>query len=277
MTSYSNIVQHDDQDQQSDDRTHGDPLSPSEHVRRLQELARARGVVGPVRIGPVTATCVLEPVRLWQNTNLERIRESYLVCGQLVGGCVSMIAHGRQCPTGMRVVMRTHRARSNGFFNQLPFTCLFEGSSRTVSLKLFANGKIHMTGLRSVEEACSISQAFADILTDVCIRPVQSASHKILMINSNFKIGTPIQLRHMCETLNSLARWDATYNPDIYPAVNARNNALRTSAFLFGTGSVVVAAAKTHDILQETVRQLLEDVLPAYYKHADTGRPKSMG
>lgn len=87
------------------------------------------------------------------------------------------------------------------------------------------------------------------------------------MINSNFKLGTTIQLRRVCDTLNNHVAWEASYNPDIYPAVNARNVALRTSVFLFGTGSVVVAAAKTQQILGETVRQLLEDILPAYYSH----------
>ena len=263
---------HDDRDDQSTGEASSDPLSPAEHVRRLQLITRERGVVGPVRIGPITATCVLVPERVWHNTDLEEIRARFLVCGQLVGDSSSILAHGRQCPADMRVALKTHRTKSNRFFNQLPFTCAFADSTRSVSIKLFANGKVHMTGLRSIEEVHSISEAFADVLADACIRPTQAQHHRILMINSNFKLGIPIQLRRICDTLNSHTDWEASYNPDIYPAVNARNVGLRTSVFLFGTGSVVVAAAKTHQVLQETVRQLLEDILPTYRGDVDDAR-----
>lgn len=263
---------HDDRDNQSTGEAGSDPLSPDEYVRRLQLIARKYGVVGPVRIGPITATCVLVPERVWHNTDLEEIRARFLVCGQLIGDSSSVLAHGRQCPADMRVTLKTHRTKSNRFFNQLPFMCAFADSTRSVSIKLFANGKVHMTGLRSMEEVHSISEAFADILADVCVRPAQAQHHRVLMINSNFKLGIPIQLRRICDTLNNHIDWEASYNPDIYPAVNARHLGLRTSVFLFGTGSVVVAAAKTHQTLRDTVRQLLEDILPTYRGDVDDTR-----
>jgi len=267
--------QDNERDYQATGKESSNPLDSTEHVRRLQSIAHERGVVGLVRIGPITATCVLAPARIWQNTDLDDVRARFLVCGQQIGDSISILAHGRKSPTDMRVLLKTHRTKSNKFFNQLPFTCAFSESTRSVSIKLFANGKVHMTGLRTTEEVYSISEAFADVLADVCVRSARVQAHRILMINSNFKLGTPIQLRRVCDTLNSHVCWEASYNPDIYPAVNARNTALNTSVFLFGTGSIVIAAAKTYQILQETVRQLLEDILPTYSEHVNvTGREK---
>lgn len=245
------------------------PISESVgSIELLYLRARERGVDTTLRIGPITATCLLTPTK--QIKDLHHITQLFKIHGQLVGNRIVIDQHEIQIMLGSINPIPKHN--SGRFFNQITFTCTFPNNTRTVSIKLFSNGRLHMTGLRKESEMYDISRQFVNVLSDLLVQPMQTEEHQIRMMNCNFKIHRLIQLRRMCTAINNCPNWTATYNPDIYPAVNAKLTTLSTSVFVFGTGSIVIAAAKTPTQLIETFTQFIDHILVAYsstepYKH----------
>lgn len=107
--------------------------------------------------------------------------------------------------------------------------------------------------------------------------PFTTVDRVIVMMNCSFKLDRFIQLRRLCACFISSNKtddgtrggyWSAVYDPDRYPAVNARYidrvKGIKTSVFVFGTGSVVIAAGKSADDLYTTYASFLNDIYQAY-------------
>ena len=98
-----------------------------------------------------------------------------------------------------------------------------------VNVKVFKNGKIQMTGLKSAEQGSLIIDCIIDNLRNIfkngvkeivaSIESMQNIDYKVRLINSDFKIGIDIRR----DKLNTLIQrtYDvlSSFEPCIYPGV----------------------------------------------------------
>ena len=124
--------------------------------------------------------------------------------------------------------------KRNYFQNQVTFIILLN-NIRKVNLKIFRNGKIQMTGLKSKEEGSIASKTILDKITELnsinsniiadngCSVDLKNTitDFSIVLINSDFFGGFKIKRETLYEILHSNGFF-VSYEPDIYPGVNAK-------------------------------------------------------
>ena len=134
------------------------------------------------------------------------------------------------------------------FYNQTTITI---SQLTNKSVKVFKNGKLQITGVTSRNDFNETIKIIKTILknTPEAVNPLDInyddiVESKIEMINSNFNFFKEIDLKKlrlaMLENKNIKV---ASYNPDVYPGINAKYN--DTSMFIFGTGNIVITGAKS--------------------------------
>ena len=130
----------------------------------------------------------------------------------------------------------TKRARNASFYNQVTVEIL------GVSLKLFGNGSIQATGVKSpVHFVDVIDTACRDLLDGAQLQTVEVA-----LINVVFTAGILLPLgtlRHVFER----AGHDASYDPEVYPGVSVKvvDGSRRVTVIIFASGSISILGAKT--------------------------------
>lgn len=145
-------------------------------------------------------------------------------------------------------ISKPSKPKRNYFQNQATLVIVLD-SVRKINLKIFRNGKVQMTGLKCKEEglvACEriifeireLSKKFPQIienpenpeLTETETQNIEKISNEatdkisnfsIVLINSDFYGGFKIKREKLYEILFSLTYF-VTYEPDIYPGVNAK-------------------------------------------------------
>jgi TATA-box binding protein (TBP) (component of TFIID and TFIIIB) len=151
----------------------------------------------------------------------------------------------------------------------------------TKAVKVFSNGKLHITGCKTVSHAHECVRAFlkmmlGHIVDDNIIESIDFST-KILNINCCIKprkLGTAISLEKLQQKLESLAPAAPTatttsaseariastrYNPDIYQALVAKmrcdDKATKlVSALIFYTGTVILTGARHATDLERSFR-----------------------
>lgn len=128
------------------------------------------------------------------------------------------------------------------FFNQI--TISFRDWSRKV-IKIFQNGKIHITGIASVYDCQCTQDMVMELLcskTKHTNMRVVDGSDKILMINGCFDIGRTVRLRQyikQVECIPYITKLD--YSPQKYPAINIKS-VDGTNVLVFRTGKIIVSS-----------------------------------
>jgi len=176
--------------------------------------------------------------------------------------------------TFMRIQSTPLSKKKRVFYNQISIR--YADMSKK-SIKLFSNGKVQITGLSSHIECYELMEYLLRLIRRVMNQPnIQLEDHYIAMINGNYRIqsrpvqgdNTIIDLHRLLSVINKHDRIFATYNPESYPAINAKYTntvtGIRTSIFIFGTGSVVISAAKAIHHLQETYEYLTEYIFAEF-------------
>jgi len=120
------------------------------------------------------------------------------------------------------------------------------------NIKLFSNGKIQMTGIKSLEDTEYIQRKLQLIFeTDII-------GMEMVMMNVTFKITEqPIHLYQLFDAL-SLQDLMVYYTPEIYPGLKLKYN--KSTAMLFATGSIIISTKDKNDI-EVITRILLENYL----------------
>lgn len=258
-------------------------------LERFANDVRARGFISPsgLRVGPLTALCDLHPATRFKD--LATVRALFGAFGQCVGDALVIPGNTDHRHFAIKPVYSSstnnikrsstkHRPKKT-FFNQLTITFRDVLRPCSSSIKLFSNGKVHFTGLKTPEEFESLADEFARVMTKLYNTPASPFTcvrRTIVMMNCSFKLNRPIQLRRMCAIISEnrqdssdrLSRWTATYDPEVYPALNARYihaiRPIRTSLFVFGTGSVIIAAGKSLADLYTTYSDFCDHLLTVY-------------
>lgn len=136
---------------------------------------------------------------------------------------------------GYTSVSKSKRAKSkvkvkNCFQNQATLIIALS-TTRQINLKIFRNGKIQMTGLKSEEEGYLAVNTLIKKIKDI-YRGEKSiiisgedelmiSGFTIVLINSDFSAGFRIKRERLYELLFKSGMY-VSYEPDIYPGVNAK-------------------------------------------------------
>lgn len=139
------------------------------------------------------------------------------------------------------------------FYNQ--FSCCHG----TKSIKVFKNGRMHVTGCTSPVQFLEVASAVCTLMTEVAgISACDgSASVRVLdfdvhMINMNFGVGTPLYLQDLLTKCASRG-FIASYDADTYPGLNVKMpiNDRHVTALVFKSGKIIITGAKrVADIVQ---------------------------
>ena len=125
------------------------------------------------------------------------------------------------------------------FGDQVTLVCRLEGHPDVASVKLFSNGRIHLTGARSeenarrfVREVSGTLQSSIELRSDGSVWTDQMDEFQICMINSDCDLGFQIKRTSLVQSLmRHFPSVSIAYDPCMYPGVqikfmwNVRNHA----------------------------------------------------
>lgn len=167
-------------------------------------------------------------------------------------------------------INKTKKKPKKYFYNQctIIINC---GNNRKVNLKLFLNGKIQMTGCKSLENAKTALNKLDDELRkekyllsdtnmlvqqDIVDNPrfIMDEPH-IALINSVFQTGIYINRDKLHNLLITKYNIQATFQPIIYVGINSKfiaTSGTKVSILIFQTGKIIITAAKTMEDIRES-------------------------
>lgn len=112
---------------------------------------------------------------------------------------------------------------SKSFYNQLTLI-LRLSDTRSVNIKVFKNGQLQMTGVKSTDEG---HQSVATLITELeKVMPAnyqfKKNGYKTVLINSDFSIGYKVSRNKLYQLLDQHYGMYVSYEPCIYPGVNCK-------------------------------------------------------
>lgn len=131
-------------------------------------------------------------------------------------------------------------------------TLLFD---KTKAVKVFVNGKLHITGCTRIAQAVGYAEAFCRAMKwPDAVKVIQT---DILTLNTSYKISPRrnIRLDKFYQTIvdKADANITARYNPDIYQGLVMKVmhpiTGRKITALIFYTGSVMLTGVRTHEEL----------------------------
>ena len=139
------------------------------------------------------------------------------------------------------------------FFNQLSLS--FEDWSKKV-IKIFANGKVHITGIASLydfDNACDVVMSLLRTKLSKSYDTIGGKT-KVVMINCTIDCGHALSLHTLCDqqtSKNGMCPHQkitaVSYCPERYPAVKVKME--RSSAFLFRTGKIIITTNSMENMM----------------------------
>ena len=128
------------------------------------------------------------------------------------------------------------------------------------SVKLFKNGKIHVTGSSTPMEGEAILREIQDLVDDIFpeVRDLAPIPMEIQMINATFQVPHGINQLALLDLYKNYRNKVSkiSFSPETYSAVKA--TIFGTTVSVFKTGSVVLAGAKTFKDLAVIYKFLLD-------------------
>jgi TATA-box binding protein (TBP) (component of TFIID and TFIIIB) len=173
------------------------------------------------------------------------------------------------------------------FYNQATFQIKTK-KSKIINVKLFKNGAIQMTGVKSIEGTAEaldklfneirqnkfviemvdgkkklIRKQFVKDVTKVSIDQIKN--YKIAMINSNYNIDFTID-REKLYNIMLLDALDCSYDPIVHASVNIKFNHPNKpiSIFVFEGGSIIITGARTCDQIKQAYDFINKYLLTKY-------------
>ena len=194
----------------------------------MNKLNIERPPSSKLRISTMTATC-----RITSNMNLIVISK-YLP----IDDNIKYIEYANEPTRGIKVkhISEKKAKKKKIFFNQI--TILVSVGSSNVNVKLFNNGSISMTGLKSQEDGenainillklLKITKGLINIdkvptlLDSLETVDCSLLNFNIVLINSDFYAGFEIKRNELHKLLVSEYKIFSSYEPCIYPGVNSK-------------------------------------------------------
>jgi TATA-box binding protein (TBP) (component of TFIID and TFIIIB) len=171
------------------------------------------------------------------------------------------------------------------FFNQasIHFT-----THTTKCVKVFSNGRLHITGVTSMIEASEVCCFTCKILNKttgaiVGGGEINAVDLKICMINTNFSLNHGIDIIALKSKLQECVNITCTYTPDTYPGLKIKyihnESKNKSSIFIFSSGQIVITGVKFLTDVQEVFKCLIDiisECVPIVYKSHITIKKKSV-
>ena len=187
------------------------------------------------------------------------------VCVQTIADALSTLddAHGLLLACDSPKKRKVDSGKSaKSFFNQV------EIMSGTTSVKVFSNGRIHATGIKSPVHFADIVLRVMSALEAIFDTVPSVKSITVPMINAIFCVARELPLRLLRDAL-AAAGYAASYDPDAYPGINAKitigSAVNEITVMMFTTGNVIISGAKTPQHISdvyEIVCRVIDDLNP---------------
>lgn len=183
-----------------------------------------------LRISTMTAICSIginiDLVNLYESINIKENIDNYPFIKSCQYGNNNIKGGTIKKPRKKRNPSKS--SKRPYFQNQVTFIILIS-QIRQVNLKIFRNGKIQMTGLKSKEEGIIACQKIISEIKKLNLYYLPNTTNEtelinnfsIVLINSDFSGGFKIKRDKLYEILYNKKIF-VSYEPDIYPGVNAK-------------------------------------------------------
>jgi hypothetical protein len=190
-----------------------------------------------LRISTITTTA-----QLGTKIILDKIfnQISVLEYWDLNDGILKMEFNGQIKGTSFKDIMLKPKETKTSFFNQATLVVRREVSPlnwKEINIKLFRNGGVQMTGVRSIEMASSALHWLVDYLQLNCTaEPIFSGTpniHKeqVQLVNTDFSIGAKVRRDALHRILTDKYRLNSSYESAIYqgvrPSISIMHNVRR--------------------------------------------------
>ena len=255
-----------------------------------------------LRISTITTTA-----QLGTTINLDNLYAQIpiLPYWDLTDGVLKMEYKGSVKGTSFKDIMLKPKDTKKSFFNQATIVVRREVlplNWKEINIKIFRNGGVQMTGVRSIEMAAdSLRWLIAHICEKCSATPVftkEPVIHKeqVQLVNTDFSIGAKIRRDVLHRVLSETYRLNSSYESAIYQGVKTKYfyNAERPAGFQAGlcpcarlckgtgdgskidqckkitispfqTGQVIITGARTMDQINEAYEFIKE----VFTSHAD--------
>jgi TATA-box binding protein (TBP) (component of TFIID and TFIIIB) len=184
--------------------------------------------ISPVRISTMVTTahvgCIINLDRLWAQVQI-------LPYWDLNNGILEMDYQGTLKGTSWkRILQKDTKPKKTFFFNQATLVIRREVAPlnwKEINIKLFRNGGVQMTGVRSEEMSWSALRWIIDHIQTQCIEPVFE-SEVVLnkmqpqLVNTDFSIGAKIRRDILYKILSEQYHLTVSYEPSIYQGVKTK-------------------------------------------------------
>jgi len=149
------------------------------------------------------------------------------------------------------------------FFNQ---ASIHYKTHTTKCVKVFSNGRLHITGVTSMIEASEVCMFTCDILNktmgSITGGKVEPIDLRICMINTNFAINHGINIIKLKNILQNQEKYTCSYTPDTYPGLKIKYtheySKNISSIFIFSSGQVVITGVKLLIDINDVYDSLLD-------------------
>lgn len=129
--------------------------------------------------------------------------------------------------------------KKKDFYNQI------EVKAGTVSIKVFSNGTIHVTGAKSPIHFVDIMDRVCSTLGVITNTPVSLHSARVCLMNANFSTQSLLPLETLRDALEE-AGYMASFDPERNAGINAKFmfGTHVVTVMIFTTGSAIITGAK---------------------------------
>ena len=137
------------------------------------------------------------------------------------------------------------------FFNQ---ASIHYTTHTTKCIKVFSNGKLHITGVTSMIEASEVCEFTCNLLNKtigavIGNEKIEPINLRICMINTNFSVNHGLDIIKLKNIMKSNENIMCTYTPDTYPGLKIKYNHTasgnKSSVFIFSSGQIVITGVKS--------------------------------
>ena len=121
----------------------------------------------------------------------------------------------------LKKTRKNNKKKKKIFYNQATIH-IYE--NKIINVKLFNNGKIQMTGLKTPEQGKHLIKKLINHLQDHDLLPKKTIDiefYDLVLINSDFDIGFEIERENLQEELINYGMY-SSFEPCIYPGVNIK-------------------------------------------------------
>jgi TATA-box binding protein (TBP) (component of TFIID and TFIIIB) len=182
----------------------------------------------PLRISTITTTGQLG-TKILLDALFEQI--PIMPYWDLNDGVLKMEFSGKAKGTSFKDIMLKPKETKTSFFNQATLVVRREVSPlnwKEINVKLFRNGGVQMTGVRSIEMASTTLHWLVDYLQRTCTAkpifagPLTIHKEQVQLVNTDFSIGAKVKRDVLYRILTEKYRLNSSFESAIYQGVKTK-------------------------------------------------------